>query len=164
MEPIEDKILCSLRRIIRGVDIYSRQLNTRLGLTAPQLLCLREIVSADELTFSALTRKVNLSASTITGIIDRLEVKGFVKRQRSSRDRRKIFICPTLKGIEIIGTAPSLLQDNFAASLLNLASSEQIQIAESLERIVKLMKLEDIDASPNLIPSPSAEFYREEGD
>ena len=152
---IEDQILCSLRRIIRGVDIYSRQLNTRLGLTAPQLLCLREVVSTESTTLSNLKKKVNLSASTITGIIDRLESKGFVERQRSSSDRRKVFVCPTLKGIEILDTSPSLLQDHFAESLMNLSCDEQQQIAESLERIVKLMKVEDVDASPNLIPSPS---------
>ncbi len=155
MENIEDEILCSLRRIIRGVDIYSRQLNTKLGLTAPQLLCLREIVSTDELTLSMLTKKVNLSASTLTGVIDRLETKGFVERKRSSSDRRKIFVCSTMKGVEIMSASPSLLQDNFAESLANLSDEEQKQIADSLERIVELMKLEDVDASPNLIPSPS---------
>lgn len=160
MKNIDDIILCSLRRIIRGVDIYSRQLNTKLGLTAPQLLCLREVVAADNITLSNLKKEVDLSASTVTGIIDRLESKGFVERQRSKTDRRKVFVCPTLRGIEILGTSPSLLQDNFAKSLQSLDDDEQKQIAESLERIVKLMKLENVDASPNLIPSPSDEFYK----
>lgn len=161
MENIEDKILCSLRRIIRGVDIYSRQLNIKLGLTSPQLLCLREVVAAENITLSELKKKVDLSASTVTGIIDRLEAKGFVERQRSSLDRRKVFVCATLRGIEILGTSPSLLQDNFAESLQNLNDKEQRIISESLERVVTLMKLEDVDASPNLIPSPSNEIYME---
>lgn len=160
MEPIEERILCYLRRIIRGVDLYSRQLNTRLGLTAPQLLCLREIVANENMTLSDLSHNVNLSASTLTGIIDRLETKGFVSRKRSKQDRRKVYLCPDLKGIEIISTAPSLLQDNFADSLAELSDNEQQQIAKSLERITSLMKLDTVDASPNLIPSPSAEFYK----
>ena len=160
MESIEDRILCSLRRIIRGVDIYSRQLNTKLGLTSPQLLCLREIVATDKSTLSDLTRKVNLSASTITGIIDRLESKGFVKRERCSTDRRKVFLCPTLKGLEILSTSPSLLQDNFAASLTGLPQEEQQQLAASLDRIVTLMQLDDVPTSPNLLPSPSTEYYK----
>ncbi len=160
METIEERILCSLRRIIRGVDIYSRQLNTRHGLTAPQLLCLREIVSTDNMTLSDLSHKVNLSASTLTGIIDRLEAKGFVSRKRSSSDRRKVNLCPSLKGIEIISSAPSLLQDNFTKSLAKLSDKEQQQLIKSLEQVVSLMNLETVDASPNLIPSPSAEFYK----
>ncbi len=160
MKSNEERILCSLRRIIRGVDIYSRQLNTRLGLTAPQLLCLREIVATENMTLSDLSHKVDLSASTLTGIIDRLEAKGFVSRMRSSSDRRKVNLCPSLKGIEIISSAPSLLQDNFAESLANLDANEQQQLIQSLEKIVSLMNLESIDASPNLIPSPSAEFYK----
>ena len=149
-----------MRRIIRGVDIYSRQLNTRLGLTSPQLLCLREIIATDKSTLSALTHRVNLSASTITGIIDRLESKGFVKRERCSTDRRKVFLCPTLKGIEILSTSPSLLQDNFADSLANLPEEEQQQLADSLAKVVTLMQLNDIPTSPNLLPSPSTEYYK----
>jgi len=46
--------------------------------------------------------------------------------------------------------APSLLQDKLSASLSKLSASEQLDITESLELIVKLMEVAKEDASPNL--------------
>ncbi len=145
------RILCSLRRIIRAVDIYSWKLNSKLGLTTPQLLCLKTVVETGEITLSKLTTLVNLSPSTVNGIVDRLEAKNFLIRKRSSGDRRKVFLEVTESGMEVVSRAPSLLQDKLSASLKALSVSEQSIIAESLEHIVELMEVEDIDASPNLI-------------
>jgi len=149
----ENSILCSIRRIIRAVDIYSRQLNTKFGLTSPQLLCLKSVVQADKLTLSMLTKEVNLSGSTVTGIVDRLELKKLLVRERDTTDRRKIFLTPTEAGVNVVKSAPSPLQDKFAKALAKLSINEQIQINQSLEQIVTLMEAEEIEASPNLIPN-----------
>jgi DNA-binding MarR family transcriptional regulator len=151
---LEKRVLCSLRRIIRSVDIYSRQLNSEVGLTSPQLICLQSVVQADNSTLTMLTKAVSLSGSTVTGIVDRLETKGLLVRERATSDRRKIYLRPTTEGVEIVKASPSLLQDKFAASLGDLETNEQVKIAESLEHIVELMEAKDIDASPNLIPNP----------
>ncbi len=151
---LEKRVLCSLRRIIRSVDIYSRQLNSKVGLTSPQLICLQSVVQADNSTLTMLTKAVSLSGSTVTGIVDRLETKGLLVRERATSDRRKIYLRPTDAGVEIVKASPSLLQDKFATSLGNLETNEQVKIAESLEHIVELMEAKDIDASPNLIPNP----------
>ncbi|MDT8390666.1 MAG: MarR family winged helix-turn-helix transcriptional regulator [Lentisphaeria bacterium] len=149
---LEIRVLCSLRRIIRAVDIYSRRLNSQVGLTSPQLICLQSVVRGKRLTLSMVTKDVSLSGSTITGIVDRLEAKGLLVRERSRTDRRKVYLKPTPAGVEVVKASPSLLQDTFANALRKLAEDEQINIAESLERIVALMEAEDIEASPNLIP------------
>lgn len=149
---LETRVLCSLRRIIRAVDIYSKQLNRKVGLTSPQLICLQSVVRGENSTLSMITKDVSLSGSTVTGIVDRLEAKGLLFRERSHSDRRKIYLKPTPAGIEVVNTAPSLLQDKFAAALGELAADEQVKIAESLEHIVELMVAENIEASPNLIP------------
>ncbi|MCP3965367.1 MAG: MarR family transcriptional regulator [Lentisphaerae bacterium] len=151
IKDFEYRILCSLRRIIRSVDIYSNKLKSKYGLTTPQLLCLQCVVENDGSTLSQLTANVNLSGSTITGIVDRLESKGLLKRERSLVDRRKIFLHSTDTGKEVVAAAPSLLQDRLSEALSELAENEQDIIAESLERVVKMMEAENVNASPNLI-------------
>lgn len=127
-----------------------------MGLTSPQLICLQSVVRGANVTLSMLTKDANLSGSTVTGIVDRLEAKGLLMRERSSTDRRKVYLRATHAGIEVVNTAPSLLQDKFARALGKLTIDEQVKIAESLERVVELMEVEDIDTSPSLIPpSPS---------
>ena len=51
-------IFMDLRRIMRAMDVYSRQLAGSHGLTGPQMLCLREITTRGSLTTGALARAV----------------------------------------------------------------------------------------------------------
>jgi len=148
------RILRSLRQVIRAVDKYSRKLNTELGLTTPQLLCLDALAKSDTpMTLTMLANAVNLGASTVNGIIDRLEAKQYLVRRRSDQDRRQVFLDLTHAGQGIFDAAPSLLQDRLSSSLSELSESEQKNITEALEQVVKLMEVETIDASPNLFSS-----------
>jgi DNA-binding MarR family transcriptional regulator len=148
----EYRILSALRRVIRAVDIYSRKLNTELGFTTPQLLCLHALAKSESMTLTDLAKTVNLGVSTVNGIIDRLEAKQYLTRKRSSEDRRKVSLEISLTGKEIISKAPSLLQDKLSTSLSQLPESEQMAITESLELVMELMEVEKVDASPNLFP------------
>lgn len=144
------RILCALRRVIRAVDIYSRKLNSNLGLTTPQLLCLEAVSKEENMTLTRLTQNVHLGVSTVNGIIDRLEAKQYLRRQRSDNDRRVVYLELTDAGRGVLDNAPSLLQDKLSESFGELPGEEQKIITDSLERIVQLMEAENIDASPNL--------------
>ncbi|MBN2309380.1 MAG: MarR family transcriptional regulator [Candidatus Hydrogenedentes bacterium] len=147
------RILTALRRIIRAVDIHSRKLKAEFNATGPQLLCLYSLVRGGPATLTALAGHVNLSVSTVNGIVDRLETKGWAKRNRSVEDRRKVFVEVTEQGREVTRRAPSLLQDRLSEKVRALTELEQVAIALTLERVVELMEAEHIDASPNLLSS-----------
>ncbi|MDH5561377.1 MAG: MarR family winged helix-turn-helix transcriptional regulator [Deltaproteobacteria bacterium] len=149
-ERIDLKILQSLRRIIRAVDQHSKRLASEVSLTSPQLVCLLAIEELAPVGQKTLSEKVYLSPSTLVGILDRLQAKGLITRERSKIDRRAQVICLTPQGHDIIARAPSPLQDKLVNALYNLTELEQSTICLSLERIVELMEVQDIDASPLL--------------
>ncbi len=146
------RILRSLRKIIRAVDIHSRKLNQSFKITTPQLICLHCLQREGSMTLSQLASDVSLGNSTTNGIVDRLEAKGLLTRTRSMEDRRKVVLEATPAGKELVRKAPALLQDRFVEALLTLPELEQTAIALSLERVVKLMGAEHLDTSPNLVP------------
>lgn len=148
------RILQSLRRIIRAVDLHSRQLTMQYDITGPQLACLLVVNEQGPLTTSSLARQVYLSPSTIVGILDRLEQKGLVLRKRNSLDRRVVNIAITQKGRKLIRSAPSPLQESLASALQNLPKPEQAAITRALEKIVALMEADHIDAAPMLATGP----------
>ncbi|MBN2713340.1 MAG: MarR family transcriptional regulator [Planctomycetes bacterium] len=153
--PVDDyelRILRSLRRIIRVVDIHSRKINSEFKTTVPQLLCLYSISRNPEQTMSDLAKDVNLGISTVNGIVDRLEVKALIKRIRGEKDRRKVFLELTRDGKKLVKNAPPLLQEQLSTRLKELPELEQAAISLSLEKIIQLMEGEHVDASPNLIP------------
>jgi DNA-binding MarR family transcriptional regulator len=145
-----DEVLTSLRRVIRATDLHSRQLAKLSGLTAPQILLLQAISKLEEATIGELAKEVSLSQATVTTIIDRLEKKELLKRERSSVDKRKVHAYLTSKGMETLRDAPLPLQDHFARHFNDLQEWEQTSIIAALQRIAYMMDAEHIDASPVL--------------
>jgi len=58
------------------------------GLTGPQRSVMQAVVKSDGLSLKELTAEVGLAHSTTSGIVDRLEKRGLVKRQPNFNDRR----------------------------------------------------------------------------
>jgi len=148
------RILRALRRIIHSVDLYSKELAATNKITAPQLICLLHVVNNGPVSATAIGREVHLSPSTVVGILDRLEEKKLVERQRSREDRRIVRVTATREGIELSQKAPSPLQQTLADSLADLPELEQATMALSLERIVALMEAPEVDAAPILATGP----------
>lgn len=132
-------ILHSIRRIIRASDMHSKDLASNHNITAPQLITLHNIALRPKTTINELSKLVSLDASTLVGIIDRLEAKGYVTRARSTEDRRQVSIQITEAGRAFLVAAPSPLQSSLAKALTRLTALEQSIIAQSLERIVQMI-------------------------
>jgi DNA-binding MarR family transcriptional regulator len=151
---VEDQIVASIRRIIRAIDLQSRRLLDQHKLTGPQLATLRGAQKLGEISVSTLARAVHLSQPTVSGILNRLELRGLVARKRSAGDRRSVVIEVTEEGLQVLDAAPSLLQDRFRAELARLESWERHWMLSALERIASMMDAEGIDAAAILELGP----------
>lgn len=135
-----DQVLAALRRITRAMDLHSQYLAHRHGLTAPQLVVLREIARLEEASAGELARTVSLSQATLTGIMDRLERKDLVRRRRDSRDKRRVLVAVTPTGERILSASPPLFQESFLQQFNRLQDWEQALIISSLQRVVAMME------------------------
>ena len=149
-EILEDEIVASLRRIVRAIDLQSRRMVDQCGLTGPQIVVLREATRLSGSSISALARAVSLGQPTVSGILDRLETQGLVRRERSTQDRRSSVVSVTPAGARVLTQAPSLLQDRFRSELSRLEEWERTQILALLQRLASMMDAEAIDAAPML--------------
>jgi DNA-binding MarR family transcriptional regulator len=75
----------------------SQAIADRLGISASDLECLTlaRAAGADGVTAGDLAAATTLTSGAITGVIDRLERAGLVRRDRDASDRRKVFVRPT---------------------------------------------------------------------
>lgn len=149
-------VLVSLRRIIRAVDCHSRALAQKHGLTGPQLVVLGELASAGETRVGELARKISLSHATVSGVLDRLEKRGLVRRTRGGSDRRSVTVALTEAGRAAHGKAPPLLQEDFLAKFGKLNEGEQTQILSALQLVASMMAADKLDATPILVSGPPA--------
>lgn len=150
-----DHLLVALRRVIRAVDMQSRQLVQQQNFTVPQLLTLKVIAAASEITLGALAKRVGLSNATVSGIVDRLEQRGLVTRRRGPTDRRQTLISLTAAGSAAVVRSPSLLQERFTTSFDALGESKQRRLIASMNTIAAMMGAEHLDAAPLLLNHPA---------
>lgn len=145
-----ESVLIALRRVIRATDMHSRNLIKTTGLTAPQLLLLQAIRAKGEISISKLANEISLSQATVTNIIDRLESRGYIFREKSSQDKRKVYVYLTDKGNLVVKDAPVPLQESFVKQFKGLQDWEQNMIISSLQRVAEMMDAHHIDAAPVL--------------
>jgi DNA-binding MarR family transcriptional regulator len=132
-------VLSTLRKIIRAIDIHSRQLSKQYGLTGPQLVVISEIGQSGQMTIGELARRISLSQATVTTILDRLENKELATRVRGSEDKRRVYVDITEKARSILETHPNFLQEGFVKRFDALEDWEKTLILSSIQRIATMM-------------------------
>jgi DNA-binding MarR family transcriptional regulator len=153
---IHEQVLVELRRIVRALDLQSKQLQ-KAGLTGSQSLVLRALAKHGELPANRLSQAVSLSQGTITTILDRLELKGLIRRERSPADKRRLVVTLTDDGREALNRAPSLLHVNFLTAFKRLDNWEQTLILSCLQRVAGMM---DLNPAQTARPQDLAEMER----
>ena len=151
-----DIVISTLRQIIRSIDLQSKKLTKKYGLTGPQLIVMKEIFNNSDKPISAIARNVSLSQATVTSILDRLEQQGYAKRQRNSEDKRKVNIMLTDKAKIILNSNPSLLQEEFTEEFEKLKEWEKHMLLSSLQRLASMLNAEKIESPPVLVSGPIA--------
>lgn len=144
------KALVLLRQIIRSTDMQDKEISRRTGLTLPQLMTMQTLRENPKLTSGELAKKMTLTQATVTSILDRLEKKRLVARERCTEDRRKVWITLTNDGAELMKGAPTTQQDIFVRHFGDMHNWEQSTIVASLERIAFMLNAQHLDAAPVL--------------
>ncbi|GAA0369346.1 MarR family transcriptional regulator CosR [Bowmanella denitrificans] len=145
-----DELLVALRKVIRAIDLHSKQLERQVGLTGPQLLVMRAITRFNGAMVKEIADHTNLSPATITSILDRLQSRELVLRQRCTEDKRKVGVYLTDAGIKALQAAPQMLQEHFIRRFDDLKDWEQSLLVSSMQRLAAMMNAEQLDASPLL--------------
>jgi len=148
MEYLE--ILIKLRKIIRSINLESKRIQKEFGVSIPQLLVLQYLSDQEDYRASAKDIKnfINLNASTVSGIVHRLEEKGLIARLPNTADRRGRFITLTAKGAELLRESPTTLQEKMSKRLQRLTPEQIEDLNENIELLTQLMDADDIEAAP----------------
>lgn len=145
-----DEVLIALRKIMHAIDLHSKKLVKKYGVTGPQLIALKEIERHGHISLTALAKSVSLSLATVSSMLDRLEKQNYVKRIRAENDRRTFHVCVTELGAEALRKSPNLLQEEFLKKFESLEAWEQHLIVSSLQRVASMMNAQAIETAPYL--------------
>jgi DNA-binding MarR family transcriptional regulator len=145
-----DDALKALRRIQRMTELASRRLAQTAGLTPSQLSVLRILDEGGEISAGQIAKATQLKHATITSLIDKLEARGFVARQKWETDRRRVWLHLLPAGKVALSKAPNPLHETFRTGFDALPDWHQAMLVSALERAVLLLDAEKLDAAPFL--------------
>lgn len=112
-----------------------------LEITTPQYLVLSRLWRSDGIPTSTIAKDVSAAGSTMTGVLDRLENKGLIRREPCSQDRRAVMIWLTDTGramqqplMEIVTQINKKALDGFSIKQKEQFLSALDKVSENLER------------------------------
>ena len=141
-------IVTSIRRLVRAEHLDSQKMSKQFGLTGPQSLVLRLLIKEGALSSADLSRQMYVTPSNITGIIDRLNKKGFVERIRKPGDRRVALITLTESGKKLGKTLPDPIEKKIINQLDDLESEHLQILAVTMNQILNLIEVKGAKETP----------------
>jgi DNA-binding MarR family transcriptional regulator len=144
------EIMISVRKIVRAINLESKRVEKNFGISIPQLLTLKHLKEKPDYktTMRSWREFLSLNASTVTGIVSRLETKGYIARLPDPSDKRSTPIVLTSKGDDLIKKTNLSLHEKISKNLEALNEEEYSAIVESFQTIINFLNIDDLDASP----------------
>ncbi|UCF72612.1 MAG: MarR family transcriptional regulator [Deltaproteobacteria bacterium] len=139
------EIIYLIRRLMQAGELYTKELNKKYQVSAPQLNCLLALYENGPLSLSQIAKHVMVKSSTVTGIIDRLEQKKLVRRVRNCPDRRMITIELTEAGNALAEHAPPPIQRKIVDGLKRLPQKEIGKIVDGLNMLTQMLDVQDLE-------------------
>ena len=110
----------------------------RLDLTSPQFYVLATIGYAGGLPFGEIGEKMMVTVSNLTGIVDRLEEKRLVVRERDAHDRRVVRVTLTDKGVKVYRNTIPLFEKSISEFFSPLNKNQQKELAALLRKLIRV--------------------------
>ena len=125
-----------MKRAMQSILLQADRRLAEHGLTHAQWLPLFKLRQSGLGTVNDLAREQQADASLMTRVLDRLETKKLVRRERSSEDRRVVHIALTERGQQVADAVPAVLADVMNAHLAGFSKAEWETLIDLLNRMV----------------------------
>jgi len=141
-----------LRVVFRAVQAHSKIVERQCGLSSAKLWMMWELFATPGLKVSELARALTIHPSTCSNMLDQLEDKGFIRRDRSKVDQRAVHLYLTGEGAKVLAKAPRPAQGTLSDALEQLSDESLQHLEDGLNTLIDAMKIKD--EKDGLVPIP----------
>ena len=106
-----------------------------LGITAAQFQVLHRLWRGDGVLTSVLAKDISTTGSTLTGVLDRTESKGWIRREASASDRRAVEIWLTREGRELEKPLMKIVHEIGEKALSGFSENQRAQFLKALDKV-----------------------------
>lgn len=130
------RILDSIRRLVRYLRIHDRASQTKVGLSGAQLFVMRELDRTASLSLSELAQRTLTDQSSVSVVVTRLVEGGYVSHDRDTRDARRLVLNLTKNGRAVLQRAPVAPQENLLQAIDRMRDADRKRLADLFTRII----------------------------
>ncbi|HZG30805.1 MAG TPA: MarR family transcriptional regulator [Ensifer sp.] len=134
-----------------ATQAFDEAISNKLGLINAEYRCLRALMDGPK-TAGVLAQASGLTPAAATSMIDRLEKRGFVERQRDGADRRKVVVGMTKPASETLSKFYRPVADDVAAMLANFAKADLTVIEAFMKGVLALQQTHVEQIADTLMP------------
>ena len=102
--PMGERYLKSIRLLaecMQGFERFSSDFVRQYGLTHAQFDIIATLGNTSGMSYKELGQRTLITKGTLTGVVDRLEQKGLVIRERCPRDKRSYYVRLSTQGEQV---------------------------------------------------------------
>ena len=136
-------IIKKLRVVFRAVQAHSKIVQHQCGLSSAKLWMMWELFANPGLKVSELAKALTVHASTCSNMLDQLEDKDLVRRDRSKIDQRAVHLYLTEEGTKLLAKAPRPTQGTLSEALERLSDNHLLHLEDGLNKLIKSMQVKD---------------------
>lgn len=130
---LDDQLCFALYSASRAVTAAYRPLLAELDLTYPQYLVLLVLWEEGRANVGRLCERLHLDSGTLSPLLKRLEAIGYVTRERSAEDERRVDVVLTAAGKRLQNKASCIPERLLAVSDMSL--DEIVALREAVQRL-----------------------------
>ena len=147
MEDRQEKmqsIIKQLRVVFRAVQAHSKTVEKSCGLSGAKLWMMWELFATPGVKVSELARTLTIHPSTCSNMLDQLEEKELVRRDRSNKvDQRAVHLYLTETGTTLLAKAPRPAQGTMSEALERLSDEYLNHLELGLSQLLEAMQYKD---------------------
>ncbi|MEC9488987.1 MAG: MarR family transcriptional regulator [Halanaerobium sp.] len=129
-----------LRKIGSMMNKKLRESLHKYDLTPPQFHALIHTYKNKGVTIGELCDHMFLACSTVSGLVDRIEEKGWIRRIRDKQDRRIVRLELTESGEQLVEEILERRRATLVDNLKSISQKEQKELARYLKLLSEIME------------------------
>ena len=135
----EDAVFAMVLRLVRSIRSGMQSIESGQGMSGSQLWALWQISAQPGLRVADLADALHIQPSTASNLLDKLEARGWVRRERRDVDNRVVRLLLTAAGTDVLKTMPGPLQGRLRSALRDLSPDLRQGLHDGLVALVQHM-------------------------
>jgi DNA-binding MarR family transcriptional regulator len=149
-------IIADFRAAMNQMKCASSERLVRMGISMAQLHILYTLQRSGEMPMSRLAEMLHVSLSSATGLIDRVEERGFVERTRVPEDRRIVLIRVTDAGRRMLEEVDAISSDLLRSVFGRIGRSQLGAVGRAIAELRSALEEETgVPSDPHAVATPT---------